>query len=141
MGADKEGVKMIERLAEASKNVTPVLGDKFVKDLPELSGTFKDAFDTVLKGTALPGDVVFQAQRTGQSKIGNWFLPIKPMDVLHAESLANIAKWGTDASQIKAFVFTEKVSGYAGKIAGGEGHQFFIPHDVPLDKVLQEVTF
>jgi len=38
-------------------------------------------------------------------------------------------------------VVKENVSGYAGKIAGGEGHQFFIPNEIPIGKVLQEVIF
>jgi hypothetical protein len=34
---------------------------------------------------------------------------------------------------------TEKVSGYAGKVRGGAGHQFFIPDEIPLDQVLEEI--
>jgi len=32
----------------------------------------------------------FQVQRSGSSKPGQWFLPIKPINSIHSEELANI---------------------------------------------------
>lgn len=135
--------KYVERanhLAETKRILKSDHGRAYVQKLPDLSGSLKEAFNGhVFKGTYEPGEILFQAQRSNQRNIGNWFGPIKPLDSKHAEELFNIQKWGNDASEIKTFIVKERVSGYAGKVAGGNGHQFFIPPGVPLEKVLVEV--
>jgi hypothetical protein len=60
-------------------------------------------------------------------------------DPNHADELLNIRKWNNDAGKIKIYKVNERVSGYAGKVTGGDGHQFYIPDDVPLHDVLEEV--
>ena len=130
----------LNSLLTSARNVTPELGDKYVTDLPDLQGSLKEAFDGhIFKGTYEPGEILFQAQRTGQTSHGNWFGPIKPLDSDHAEAMFNIRKWGNDAGQVKAFIVKERVSGYAGKVAGGEGHQFYIPRGVKIEDVVKEV--
>ncbi|MEO7163937.1 MAG: hypothetical protein ABI041_13540 [Bdellovibrionia bacterium] len=94
-----------------------------------------------LGSPAEPGEILVQAQRTGQTTPGNWFLPIKPVNAQHAEELANIKKWGNDAGQIKVYKGKERVSGYAGKVAGGDGHQFFVPNGVPIQDIIEEIKF
>lgn len=138
--ADTNTYKYLDQIADSANNVSPTLGNKYVKELPNLDGTFKAAFDgTVHKGAYKPGEVFFQALRTGQDKPGRWFTPVKPIDADHAEELLNINKWGNDAGQLKVFKVKESVSGYAGKVKGGSGHQFFIPNDVPLEDVIEEI--
>ncbi|MCK5883584.1 MAG: hypothetical protein KAG61_07845 [Bacteriovoracaceae bacterium] len=44
-----------------------------------------------------------------------------------------------DAGQLRVFKVKESVSGYAGKVEGGSGYQFFIPNDVPLVDVIEEI--
>lgn len=139
----KETTKYVHRanrIVEVQQNIRSTHGNSYVQKLPNLTESLKEAFDGhVFKGTYEPGEILFQAQRSNQKSIGNWFGPIKPMDSKHADELFNIQKWGNDASDIKTFVVKERVSGYAGKVAGGEGHQFFIPPGVPLEKILIEV--
>ncbi len=138
--ADSNTFKHINKIAESAINVSPKLGDKYVKQLPDLTDSFKEAFEgTIHKGTYKPGEVLFQALRTGQDKPGRWFTPIKPIDADHAEELLNIEKWSNDAGQLRIFKVKESVSGYAGKVEGGSGHQFFIPNDVPLSDVIEEI--
>lgn len=138
--ADSNTFRHLDNIVESASRVNPKLGNKYVKELPDLSGSFKEAFEgTIHKGTYKPGEVLFQALRTGQDKPGRWFTPIKPIDADHAEELLNIRKWGNDASQLRVFKVKESVSGYAGKVEGGSGHQFFIPNDVPLEDVIEEI--
>lgn len=138
--ADTNTFKHLEKIVESASKVSPKLGNKYVKDLPNLSGSFKEAFEgTIHKGAYRPGEVFFQAMRTGQSKPGRWFTPIKPIDASHADELLNIKKWGNDAGQLRVFKVKESVSGYAGKVEGGSGHQFFIPNNVPLEDVIEEI--
>lgn len=142
MRADTDGLKNLERIVQASESVSPRFGDRFVQQLPALEKTFKEAFDgSILQGVMEPGDILVQAQRTGQTSPGHWFLPIKPLDATHAEELAQIKKWGNDAGQIKVYRVNERTSAYAGKVAGGEGHQLFIPENVPIHEVIEEVIF
>lgn len=125
---------------KTSDEVGSLLGNKYVRELPELEGTFKAAFDgNIFQGSYEPGEILFQAQSIEQLQPGRWFLPIKPIDVQHAEDLTNIAKWDKIAGKVKVFKVKERVSGYAGKISGGSGHQFFIPKDVPLEDILEEI--
>lgn len=141
-GQSGGSAERVERIIKSAKDVSPRFGNKHVKELPQLSGTFKDAFKGhIFKGTYEPGEIVFQAQRTGQTRPGNWFAPVKPINAEHADELLNIKIWGNDAGQIKVFKIKERVSGYAGKVAGVEGHQFFILKDVPLEEVIEEIIF
>lgn len=138
--ADTNTFKHIDKIARSASEVSPILGDKYVKQLPDLTDTFKEAFEgTIHKGTYKPGEVLFQALRTGQDRPGRWFIPIKPIDADQAEELLNIRKWGNDAGQLRIFKVKENVSGYAGKVEGGSGHQFFIPNDVPLSDLIEEI--
>lgn len=141
-GSRSEVPDFVAEMLNKSSNVNPSRGNEFVKKLPDLKGSHKDAFDgNVFKGEYEPGEIVFQVQRTDQISQGNWFSPIKPLDALHAEELLNINKWGNDAGQLKAFVVKERVSGYAGKVAGGEGHQFYVPEGTPIDEIFEEIKF
>ncbi len=138
----RQVVKQSDSALSNANNLKPEFGNKYVSRLPDLKGSQREAFDGhIFKGEYEPGEILFQAQRAGQKGAGNWFGPLRPKDSDHAESLFNIRRWGNNAEQIKAYVVKERVSGYAGKVAGGEGHQFLIPSDVPLDKVLMEVNF
>ncbi len=134
----------LKKIAVSAKNISPKLGDKYVRNIPDLAGSRADEFlGAIHKGEYKPGEVLFQALRTGQTKPGRWFTPIKPINAAHAEELLNIAKYGNDAGQLKVYKVTERVSGYAGKVAGGtgSGHQFYIPKDVPLIDVIEEILF
>ena len=51
----------------------------------------------------------------------------------------NLKKHSNSAEQIKIFKVKERVSGYAGKVTGGEGHQFYIPDNIPLEEVVEEI--
>ncbi|MEC9283472.1 MAG: pre-toxin TG domain-containing protein [Bdellovibrionota bacterium] len=141
-GSRSEVPAFVAKMLNKSSSVNPSRGNEFVKQLPDLKGSHKDAFDGhIFKGEYEPGEIVFQAQRTDQIGQGNWFSSIKPLDALHAEDLLNIKKWGNDAGQLKAFVVKERVSGYAGKVAGGEGHQFYVPEGTPIDEIFEEIKF
>lgn len=132
----------IAQAARAAAKVIPKLGDKYVRVLPDLSGTFKEAFEGhIFKGVGEPGDVLFQSQRTGQTKPGRWFGPVKPLDPSHADDLYFLRYTGNTGEQLKAYRIKERISGYAGKVRSGEGHQFYIPDDVPLEDVLEEIAF
>ncbi|WP_372655948.1 pre-toxin TG domain-containing protein [Halobacteriovorax sp.] len=134
---DPNGIVKLDKIV-----VSPKFGNKYVKELPDLKGSIKEAFDGhVFKGSYKPGEVFFQAQRKGQTKPGRWFAPVKPINSEHAEAMLNIKKWGNNADKIKVYKVKESVSGYAGKVACGEGHQFLIPNDVPLEDVLEEIIF
>ncbi len=130
----------LSKILSGPKTIRPTLGNKYVRDLPDLSKSYKDAFEgPILKGVYEPGEILFQVQRRGQKAPGHWFGPIKPLDPDHADELFNIRKWGNDASITKTFVVKERVSGYAGKVAGGEGHQFFIPTEFDLREIVEEI--
>jgi hypothetical protein len=141
IGASAE-VKALLRSSEqiVSSEVTPVLGNRYVRSLPHLTGTELEATEGhIFQGSMQPGEIVYQAQRTGQTGPGRWFTPVKPLDAEHAEEMLNINKWTNDGGQIKAYRFKETVSGYASKVEGGSGHQFKIPKDVPITEVLEEI--
>lgn len=134
-------IEKASELISKAKDISPKLGNKYVKqDLPALKGSLQEAFEGhIFKGTYEPGELLYQVQRTGQKSPGNWFTPIKPANTEHAEELLNIRKWGNDAGQIKIYRVKERVSGYAGKVADGEGHQFLVPKDIPINDVMEEV--
>lgn len=136
----QEAYNYAKKIFETAQNVKPKLGNKYVKKLPELPESYAKEFNGHLfRGEYRPGEVLFQAQRKGQLNPGNWFTSVKPMDAADAEDLLNINKYGNFAEQIKAYVVKERVSGYAGKVTDGMGHQFHIPKDVPLADVIEEV--
>ncbi len=127
-------------LAKGSK---PVLGNKYVTELKDLVGTEKAAFENELykKGIIEPGDILPQGQNFGQKYPGNWFGTIAPVDPEHAEELWNIGPWGKRAEKIIIYRAKERCSGYVGKVANGEGYQYFIPKNVDLNEVLEEISF
>jgi len=139
----------ISRIVESVANVSPKLGDTYLLDLPDLrtysrireAEYHKAFFGRIHQGNYEPGELLFQAMRQGQQNPGRWFGPIKPINAEHADELYNIFKYKNDAAQLRVFKVTEKVSGYAGKVRGGDGHQFFIPFEIPLDQVLEEIKF
>ncbi len=135
------GLVSSRTLLGASERTLGVETGRFVRDLPDLpEGSFKGSFEGhIFKGPMLPGDVVYQAQRAGQKNPGNFFTPVKPVSSQDAIESLHLGPWKNDASQIKAYRFTEPVSGYAGKINGGSGHQFMVPEGVPVHEVLQEI--
>lgn len=115
-------------------------GKYAAKTLPPLVGSLREAFDGAIQlKTYRKGEILFQAQRTGAKTPGRWFTPIRPIDSRHAEELLNLNKWGNDAGQIKAFIFKKDVTGYSGKVAGGRGSQFFVPEEVPLSEIVEEI--
>lgn len=136
-------LNLIFNYSQCSAPIQPQLGNKYVRKIPDLAGTLKEAFTdgNYQKITYKLGAIVFQVQRSQATQAGNWFTSVKPDDAQQAESLLNIFKWGNDAGQIKAYRIIEHVTGYAGQVAGGDGVQFYIPKDVPLDQVLQELKF
>ena len=82
--ADTNTFNHLEKIAKSASNVSPKLGNKYVKDLPDLTGSFKEAFEGAIhKGSCKPREVFFQAMKTGQPKPGRWFTPIKPIDASH----------------------------------------------------------
>lgn len=114
---------------------------KFVRNLPPIREDYKDAFEGhIFPGVYYAGEVIYQVQRAGATTPGRWFTPIRPRDAKEANEMLNIFKHHNYADQIKSYVFKDNVSGYAGKVAGGSGHQFYIPEDVPLNEVLDEVS-
>jgi hypothetical protein len=131
---------LAKTIIDTKNAALPVLGEKYVVPLPDLTGSQATAFEgAIFKGIYEPGEILYQAQRSGQLNPGNWFGPIKPLNADHADDLFNIRIWGNDAQQIKTFIVKERISGYAGKVAGGEGHQFYIPFGVDLRDILIEV--
>lgn len=137
----QDSFRFIGRLIRGRDLIRPEYGNAFVRNLPDLTNpSIRAAFDGhVFKGVYEPGTILFQAQRSNQSWVGRWFTAIEPLDADHAEVLLNIRKHNNTADEIKIFYIKERVSGYAGKVAGGEGHQFYVPEDIPLDKVLIEM--
>ncbi|MFV8258436.1 pre-toxin TG domain-containing protein [Bdellovibrio bacteriovorus] len=120
---------------------SPQKTGKFVRNLPPIRKDYGDAFEGhIFPGVYYAGEVVHQVQRAGATTPGRWFTPIRPRDAKEADEMLNIFKYHNYADQIKTYVFKENVSGYAGKVAGGSGHQFYIPDDVPLNEVLDEVS-
>lgn len=138
-----EIVSELNRIDKVASEVRPVLGDRYVRELPDLANIdkrFSNAFEgEVSKVTYEPGEVLFQAQRTGQTEPGSWFGPVRPANAEEAQRLYNLKVSENDAAQIKAYVTKERISAYAGKVKGGEGYQAYFPPDVPKDQVLKEV--
>ncbi len=142
-----------------------VKGAQYVHVLPELTGSLKEAFfhrtvevdgvktieyAHIVTGEYKPGELLFQAQKSGQAEAGHWFIPAKPINPSQAEEWTNIEKWGKTADKIVLYRVKERVSGYAGLVDGAKvptgpqvlsstGHQFFIPYDVPLSDVIEQV--
>ncbi len=136
-------VKGIFRSAKDATRIESksVSSGRFVRDLPGIEEKFGNAFEgNIFKGPMKEGDIVYQAQRTGQQSPGRWVTPVKPVSAEHAEEMLNIRKHQNNAGQIKAYRFKEDVSGYAGKIEGGSGHQFKIPEDINPSEILEEIT-
>jgi hypothetical protein len=89
--------------------------------------------------------VQFAHRTSDQDAPGNWFAPIRPLNAQHAEELMNVRKWKNYGEQLRIYIVRERIAGYAGKVAGGEGHQFFIPRriggqPVSLSTVLEDLT-
>ena len=56
-----EVAESIDNVVESAKNVKPILGNKYVRELPDLSGSLKEAFDGhIFKGTYEPGEILFK---------------------------------------------------------------------------------
>jgi len=129
----------LDKVAVASQRYSKIAAtERFVGTLPELSElarldpvkyqSFFDAFHGhVFRGELKPGEILYQVQRKDQTSAGSWFLAIKPGDAQSAEALANIAKWYNDGHAVSTYVVKDRISVYAGAVAGGEGHQIFIP--------------
>jgi hypothetical protein len=129
------------RLARTASEVKPILGDKWVRSGPPIPTEYVAEFRTFREATYEPGYIVFQAQRTGQTRAGRWFTPIRPLDALDAETQLSLRKVGNDAHHVKAYQIRERVSGYEGMVKDGSGYQFFIPKDVPLEEVIEDIIF
>jgi len=59
------------------------------------------------------------------------------------ESQYNVRKWGNPLEVLRTFEFTQDVTVYYGRVAGGKGYQVLIPQDVNPGEVLrfiEEVT-
>lgn len=140
----KQATRRAERIAEAAAEVHPKLGNKWVIDLPDLK-TYNPGYFSEFEGhihdrwTLEPGEIYFQAQRTGQKTPGRWFTPIRPKNPQHAEEMLNIAKYGNDAGQLAVFRVTERVNVYFGKVRDHNGLQIYLLHEIPLNEVMEQI--
>jgi len=138
-----EEAQLISRFA-SKYAVKGKLGDQFadvarLKDLPK---TEREAFEgTIFKGVYEPGEILFQVQdaRRPAGHVGRWFSPVRPVNAQHADEMLNTRRWNNFGEVLRVYVVRERVAGYAGKVAGGEGHQFLLPRDVSLVDVLEEI--
>lgn len=127
------------------------LGDNFVKTLEDLRVlavqqpaeylSLAEAFEgPILRGTVEPGDIIIQAQRKGATSPGSWFTSVVPLNPAHADEMLNITKYENMADQLRVYVVKERASVYAGKVAGGTGHQIYFPKGSPLSEIVGEVS-
>ncbi|NUN06459.1 MAG: hypothetical protein HUU57_11935 [Bdellovibrio sp.] len=117
-------------------------GDKHVKELPELKGSFKDAFDGPIEQQKFKtGQVIWQIQRSNQAESGRWFSTSVARSREEAEELFYVEKWGNDRGQMRMYIVKDNFTGYTGKVAGGSGNQLFVPDSVPLKEVLEPLSF
>jgi hypothetical protein len=65
--------------------------------------------------------------RAEGGRFGRWFGLEKPHSAGHAERLYNVIDYGNDVVQVSTYKIPRGAIVYAGKVAGGEGHQVFIP--------------
>ncbi len=107
-------------------------GAEFVRELPEIPPTRADSFiGTIHRGEYRPGEILFQA-RTPGSPPTRWFGPVKAPDAVDAAQRYALPQHNT-AEAVYAYVVRERVSGYAGGVAGGGGFQFWIPPEAMSD--------
>ncbi|MGE4130225.1 MAG: hypothetical protein AB7F86_01230 [Bdellovibrionales bacterium] len=145
--ADKVAYRS-EQLAAIGKKTGPYVRD--LPDIRELAATMKDpkaaealrsfanAFEAhIFKGDLKPGDILFQSQRLNQTQPGSWFSVIRPTDSVEAEELLNIFKHGNYAEKMTTYVVKEPISIYAGKVAGGNGHQIMFPTHPAFNRPLR----
>lgn len=66
--------------------------------------------------------------RAEGSRFGRWFGLEKPDSAGMAERLYNIVDFGNDVMEVSTYDVPNGSVVYVGKVAGGEGHQVFIPN-------------
>jgi len=116
-------------------------------ELPALRSSFAEAFE---------GPVRIRAFRAGErihrspwvpkelaDRPGVWFGTRRTVTRAGTESQYNVRKWGNPLEVLRTFEFTQDVTVYYGRVAGGKGYQVLIPQDVNPGEVLrfiEEVT-
>lgn len=124
-----------------------VAPSRFVrKDLPPLTGTVAEAFEDVRPRRFKKGDKVYRSPSADElgrleptDKPGAWFSTRKTTTKAGTESQSNVVKWGNPLEELRVYEFTEDVTVYYGKVAGGKGYQLLFPRDVVRGDVLKFV--
>lgn len=121
---------------------TPYSSRTFIRrELPELTGTYLDAFESVSVRKFRKGQRVYRSPGLKELKEapGAWFSTRRTATKLGTDSTSNVAKWRNPLDSLRTFEFTEDVTVYYGKVHGGTGYQILIPEDVNTDLVLRFV--
>jgi hypothetical protein len=113
-------------------------------DLPPLNGSIFEAFDGVRLRNFKAGDKVYRSPAAGRNgglepedSPGPWFSTRRTSTKAGTESQSNVVKWGNPLEQIRAYEFTQDVTVYYGRVAGGKGYQLLLPRDVIPGHVLK----
>jgi hypothetical protein len=77
-------------------------------------------------GRIEPG-LYYQAQRYEQSRLGEYFSRVRPVDSMDAEIMSNIRVWGNNAEQLAVVEVLPGLRAWKGGVAGGAGQQVLIP--------------
>jgi hypothetical protein len=91
--------------------------------IPEIAKTFENQIYTPIKTQE-----TLTVYRAEGSRFGRWFGLEKPDSAGVAERLYNIVDFGNDAMEVSTYQIPKGSVVYVGKVAGGEGHQVFIPY-------------
>lgn len=117
------------------------------ESLPELKGSIADSFEgTARLRTFKAGERLHRSPSLTESGAlepiespGSFWGTRRTVTKAGTESQYNVVKWDNPLEEMRTYRFTEDVTVYYGRVAGGKGYQVLFPRDVVPSSVLEFV--
>ncbi|MFH1258518.1 MAG: hypothetical protein ABII74_01665 [Elusimicrobiota bacterium] len=148
-GAAKTMLKEVNAEARIARVETKIINNGSVairslvrESLPVLKGKIKNAFESgeyTIK-TFKKGDVIYRSPWIPNELVenpGRWFGTRRTVTTVGTESQYNVSKWGNPLKKVRVYEFSQDVTVYYGKVAGGKGYQVLLPDDIMPNKLLK----
>ncbi len=131
---------------QSLKGADEIGGRMFVREsLPELKGTYAEAFDGPVRiRTFRAGERLYRSPNMVEGGLlepnqlpGSWWGTRRTVTKAGTESQYNVEKWGNPLEEMRAYEFSQDVTVYYGRVAGGKGYQVLFPRDIDPASVLR----
>jgi RHS repeat-associated protein len=134
--------KAVDTIQDASKLTQTT---KLVRStLPELTGSTAEAFEGPARlRTFEAGERIYRTPGCLGEPVdapGSWFGTRETVTKKGTESLYNVVKWDNPLDKQVTYEFTQDVTLYYGKVAGGNGYQALFPKDIVPGDVLKYIS-